>query len=59
MVSSGETDNTGYGLTVIVTCAVEVHPSIFPITVYVVAEPGVAVTLEPEDALNVAAGLHV
>mgnify|MGYP006957740211 CR=1 FL=1 len=33
ILSSGETEITGYGLTVIVTCAVAVHPSKSPMTV--------------------------
>lgn len=36
-----------------------VHPEEVPVTVYVVVAEGSAFTIEPVDALNVAAGLHV
>ena len=47
------TDTTGFGLTVTVTVDEEVHPFAFvPVTVYVVVEAGVAVTLLPVVELN-------
>ena len=53
------TVTTGSGLTVTVTCAVAVHPFKVPVTVYVVVEFGVAVTVEPVVALKPAGGAHV
>ena len=50
---------TGWLAIVTVTCAVDVQPKASPVTVYVVVADGVAVTLEPVDALSVADGLHV
>ena len=58
IVMSGETVTTGIGFTVTVTCAVAVHPFASAVTVYVVVEVGVAVTLAPVVALNPVAGLH-
>ena len=49
MVSLGETERTGGGLTTTVTCCDAVHPREFPVTVYVVVVEGVAITLEPVD----------
>jgi hypothetical protein len=57
-VTFGETVTTGTGFTVTVTCAVAVQPSASPVTVYVVVEFGVAVTVEPVAELNPVAGLH-
>ena len=58
IVSSGETERTGGGLTVMVTCCDAEHPNEFPVTVYVVVADGVAVTVEPVEELNDADGLH-
>jgi hypothetical protein len=58
MVSSGETVIEGEGLTVIVNCTVEEQPKENPVTVYVVLDVGLAVTLEPVDELNDDDGLH-
>jgi hypothetical protein len=58
-VTFGETVTTGTGFTVTVTCAVAVQPSASPVTVYVVVEAGVAVTVEPVVELNPVEGLHV
>jgi len=55
----GTTLIVGNGFTVIVTVAVLLHGPVVPVTVYVVVEPGVAVTLAPVVALKPAAGLHV
>ena len=57
-VSSGETERTGGGLTVTVTCCDAEHPNEFPVTVYVVVAVGVAMTVEPVDELNDADGLQ-
>ena len=54
----GETVTTGTGLTVTVTCAVAVHPNASPVTVYVVVEEGLAVTLEPVVVFSADDGLH-
>ena len=59
MVSSGETEITGTGLTLTVTCEEAVHPFKSPTTLYVVVDTGLATTLEPVDEFNDAAGLHV
>ena len=59
METLGVTEITGMGLTVTVTCVVPTHPFKSPVTVYVVVERGVAVTIEPVALLNVAAGPHV
>ena len=59
IVTGGVTVRTGRGKTVTVTCDVEVHPSKSPVTVYVVVEEGLAVTLEPVDELSEAEGLHI
>ena len=58
MVMFGETVTTGTGFTVTVTCAVAVHPSASPVTVYVVVDVGFAVTIEPVVALSPVAGDH-
>ena len=58
ILSLKETERTGTGFTVTVTCVVEVHPSEFPSTVYVVVTCGVAVTFAPVDELSVEEGLH-
>ena len=47
------------GLTVTVTVAVLEQPEVVPVTVYVVVEPGLAVTEEPVVALRPVPGLHV
>ena len=49
---------TGTGFTVTVICAVDVHPFASPVTVYVVVEDGLAVTLAPVVALSDVDGLH-
>ncbi len=54
----GETVTTGTGLTVTVTCAVALQPCGSPVTVYVVVDAGLAVTLAPVVALNAVDGLH-
>lgn len=59
MVSSGVTKNVGDGFTVSVNWVVDEHPFALPVTVYVVVDVGLAVTLEPVVALSDAAGLHV
>jgi hypothetical protein len=58
IVTGGETETTGSGLTVTVTCADAVHPVTDPVTVYVVVVSGLAVTVEPLVLLNPVAGLH-
>jgi hypothetical protein len=59
IVMSGETTTTGIGFTVTVTCAVELHPfTSVPVTVYVVVDAGLAVTLVPVVALSPVAGDH-
>ena len=58
IVIFGETVNTGIGFIVTVTCAVDVHPDASPVTVYVVVEDGLAVTLEPVVELKLVEGLH-
>src|SRR5690349_13769405 len=58
-IEAGGTEITGAGVTVTVTCAVDVHPSRVPVTVYVVVLAGVAVTLEPVVALRPVAGDQV
>ena len=50
---------TGAGLTVTVTCAVAVHPTLVPVTVYVVVLVGVAVTEVPAVLLSPVGGDHV
>ena len=59
MVSSGDTNTFGDGFTLTVSCAVDEQPFELPVTVYVVVEEGLAMTLEPMDALSVEAGLHI
>ena len=59
MLAFGVTVTTGNGFTVTVTCAVEVHPLILPVTVYVVVDVGVAVTEEPLDELKVDEGVQL
>jgi hypothetical protein len=44
--------------TATVTCAVDEHPAEVPVTVYVVPETGLAVTLAPVELLNVNDGFH-
>jgi hypothetical protein len=53
------TDTVGVGLTVITTVAILEQVPVVPVTVYVVVEVGVAVTVAPVVALNPAAGAHV
>ena len=51
---------TGSGFTVTVTCAVAEHPlASVPVTVYVVVEDGLAVTLEPVVELRFVDGVQV
>lgn len=52
------TVTTGKGVTVTVTVAVPVHEFVVPITVYVVVEAGLAVTVEPVVEESVAPGLQ-
>jgi hypothetical protein len=49
----------GWLATVTVTCAVTVHPKASPVTVYVIVEDGLAVTLAPVVELRFVAGDHV
>src|ERR1700752_3997221 len=58
MAGGVEAVTTGIGFTVTVTCVVAVQPSVLPVTVYVVVEVGLAVTVEPMLALKLVAGLH-
>ena len=58
-VTAGETETTGTGLTVTVTCVEPVQPLMSPTTVYVVVFAGEDTTEEPVELLNVADGLHV
>ena len=58
-IDAGRTEITGDGVTVTVTCAVEVHPFLVPVTVYVVVVVGEAVTEVPVVLLNPVAGDHV
>ena len=58
IVCDGETASTGKGLTVRVTCDVAVHPLMSPVTVYVVVEEGLAVTLAAVVELNAIEGVH-
>jgi len=55
---TGEKLTTGSWLTLTVTCAVDVHPFKFPVTIYVVVETGFAVTLVPVVELNAVDGVH-
>jgi hypothetical protein len=57
METFGETVST-IPLTVTVTCADAVHPFVVPVTVYVVVEEGLAVTLEPVELLREDDGDH-
>ena len=54
----GEIESTGNGFTVTVTCAVEVHPFKSPVTLYVMVEEGLAITLATVVELNAVEGLH-
>ena len=59
IVGFGETVTTGSGLMVTVTCAVELQELVsVPVTVYVVVEEGLAVTVEPVVALKPVEGLQ-
>jgi hypothetical protein len=58
IVAEGEMVSIGTGLTVTVTCAVAVHPLKSPVTVYVIVEDGLAITLAPVVEFRVVAGLH-
>src|SRR5262245_53259939 len=55
-MEAGATVMTGWLAIVTVTCAVAVHPSASPVTVYVIVDVGVAVTLAPVVALSEVAG---
>jgi len=55
----GETVTVGVGLTVIVTVFVPVHEPVVPVTVYVVVDAGLALTVVPVVALRPVAGLQV
>ena len=55
-IAAGETEITGGGIIVTVTCAVAVHPFLIPVTVYVVVVVGVAVTEAPVVLLNPVGG---
>jgi len=58
--TGGVTVTTNEEATVTVTVCVEVHPPpLSPVTVYVVVEPGLAVTLVPVVWFRPVAGLHV
>ena len=57
-IVAGATVMFGWLAIVTVTCAVAVHPSELPVTVYVIVEAGFAVTLAPVVALRFVAGLH-
>ena len=56
---AGGTVTFGWPAMVTVTCAVAVHPSASPVTVYVRVDAGVAVTVAPAVELNPVAGVHV
>src|SRR6185503_18247929 len=57
MAGGAGTEITGGGLTLTVTCVEAVHPLLsVPVTVYVVVEVGLAVTVEPDVALSPVAG---
>ena len=58
IVGDGDTMITGIGFTVTLICDVAVHPFKSPVTVYVIVEDGLAVTLAPVVALNAVEGLH-
>jgi len=52
--------SVGVGVTLIVICAVSLHPEpLVPTTVYVMVELGLAFTDEPVVALKPVEGLHV
>jgi hypothetical protein len=55
----GVTVTVGVVLTVMATDWVELHEPLVPVTVYVVVEPGVAVTVAPVVALKPVEGLQV
>jgi len=58
-IVEGATLMTGWLAMVTVTCAVAVHPKASPVTVYVVVEDGLAMTLDPVVELSDVDGLHV
>ena len=59
IVTDGLTERTGIGNTVTVTCDEAVQPLLFDaVTVYVVVEDGLAITLGPADVFNDEDGLH-
>ena len=57
-IVAGDTLMTGWLAIVTVTCAVAVHPKASPVTVEVVVEEGLAVTLGPVVVLSEVDGLH-
>jgi len=53
IVGGADKDTVGVTFTVITTvCAALVQPPVVPVTVYVIVEPGLAVTLAPVVALR-------
>ena len=59
VAEGGVTVNVGVGVTEIVTILLSLQPEPeLPTTVYVVVDPGLAVTLEPVVELNPVVGLH-
>ena len=58
-IDAGATVTFGWLAIVTVTCAVAVHPSASPVTVYVIVEVGLATTVAPVVVFNEVAGLHV
>jgi hypothetical protein len=58
-IVEGATVIVGWLAIVTVTCAVAVHPSASPVTVYVIVEEGLAVTVAPLVLLKEVAGLQV
>jgi hypothetical protein len=58
--ATGVTVNTGIGLTVIVCVRVPTQPApLVPVTVYVVVDVALQVTVAPVDALKPVAGLQL